>query len=144
MPWWSAFFNLQEGGEKKKKKKPVIPMKARVSAYTGNLLLSPSTSNRSPQPSSYTPAKEGIRGQKDRADSGVNHSLRSGSAEGQQPRSEVKGGGSGPKREMLRKGMVSREDRRQKLADVVQDPAQVTLLSPTLPSGRLSLITVGN
>lgn len=43
-----------------------------------------------------------------------------------QPRTEVKGGGSGPKREMLRKGMVSREDWRQRLADVVQDPAQVT------------------
>lgn len=143
MPWWSAFFNLQEGGEKKKQN--VIPMKARVSAYLGNLLSFPSTSNRSPQPSSYTPAKEGIRGQKDRADSGVNHFPRSGSAEGQQPRSEVKGGGSGPKREMLRKGMVSREDWRQKLADVVQDPAQVTKLCPLLfPSGRLSLITVGN
>lgn len=102
-------------------------MKAWLSASSGDLLSSPSTSARSPRPLfSCAPAKEGIRGQKDSADPGVNHFLRSGSAEGQQLRSEVKGGGSGPKREMLRKGTVSREGWRQKLADVAQDPAHVT------------------
>lgn len=80
-------------------------MKAWLSAYSGDLYSSPSTSACFPRPLfSCAPAREGIRGQKDSADSGVKHFLRSGSAEEQQLRSEIKEAAQAPRGECCEKG----------------------------------------